>query len=49
MSALNVASLSATVKNGGFRQPYLVARELDDRTFATADPLSPRSPRGCNG
>ncbi|MFH8840759.1 penicillin-binding transpeptidase domain-containing protein [Streptomyces sp. NPDC017868] len=39
MSALNVASLSATAKNGGFRQPYLVARELDDRPFATADPL----------
>ncbi|WP_079044576.1 MULTISPECIES: penicillin-binding transpeptidase domain-containing protein [unclassified Streptomyces] len=40
MSALNVASLSATAKNGGFLQPYLVARELDDRQFATADPLS---------
>ncbi|MFI9115617.1 penicillin-binding transpeptidase domain-containing protein [Streptomyces venezuelae] len=46
MSALNVASLSATVKNGGFRQPYLVARELDDRTFATADPLSPEIASG---
>ncbi|MEU4076504.1 penicillin-binding protein [Streptomyces venezuelae] len=46
MSALNVASLSATVKNGGFRQPYLVARELDDRTFATADPLSPEVASG---
>lgn len=46
MSALNVASLSATVKNGGFRQPYLVARELDDRTFATADPLSPEVTSG---
>ncbi|MFG3038886.1 penicillin-binding transpeptidase domain-containing protein [Streptomyces sp. NPDC048330] len=41
MSALNVASLSATVRDGGFRQPYLVARSLDDRTFATADRLSP--------
>ncbi|MER5962030.1 penicillin-binding transpeptidase domain-containing protein [Streptomyces sp. NPDC002057] len=40
MSALNVASLSATVKNGGFLQPYLVARELDDREFAEAEPLS---------
>ncbi|RSS51434.1 penicillin-binding transpeptidase domain-containing protein [Streptomyces sp. WAC01280] len=40
MSALNVASLSATVKNGGFLQPYLVARELDDREFAKAEPLS---------
>ncbi|MFI6421381.1 penicillin-binding transpeptidase domain-containing protein [Streptomyces sp. NPDC050842] len=41
MSALNVASLSATVKNGGFLQPYLVAKELDDREFAKADRLSP--------
>ncbi|MEU5219622.1 penicillin-binding transpeptidase domain-containing protein [Streptomyces sp. NPDC020807] len=40
MSALNVASLSATVKNGGFLQPYLVAKDLDDREFATADRLS---------
>ncbi|MFI0988845.1 penicillin-binding transpeptidase domain-containing protein [Streptomyces exfoliatus] len=40
MSALNVASLSATVKNSGFLQPYLVARSLDDREFAEAAPLS---------
>ncbi|WP_411111412.1 penicillin-binding transpeptidase domain-containing protein [Streptomyces sp. c-19] len=40
MSALNVASLSATVKNGQFLQPYLVARSLDDREFAKAAPLS---------
>ncbi|MFE3070870.1 penicillin-binding transpeptidase domain-containing protein [Streptomyces sp. NPDC059247] len=46
MSALNVASLSATVKNGGFRQPYLVAREVDDRPFATADRLSPEVSSG---
>ncbi|MFF8379785.1 penicillin-binding transpeptidase domain-containing protein [Streptomyces sp. NPDC015661] len=39
MSALNVASLSATAKNGRFLQPYLVARDLDDREFATAEPL----------
>ncbi|MGW8765790.1 penicillin-binding transpeptidase domain-containing protein [Streptomyces sp. NPDC055815] len=39
MSALNVASLSATAKNGAFLQPYLVARDLDDRAFATAEPL----------
>ncbi|MGW0120993.1 penicillin-binding transpeptidase domain-containing protein [Streptomyces sp. NPDC003327] len=39
MSALNVASLSATVKDGTFRQPFLVARDLDDRPFATAAPL----------
>ncbi|SED20334.1 penicillin-binding transpeptidase domain-containing protein [Streptomyces sp. TLI_105] len=46
MSALNVASLSATAKNGGFLQPYLVARELDDREFATADRLSPEVASG---
>ncbi|MFC7930804.1 penicillin-binding transpeptidase domain-containing protein [Streptomyces cinereoruber] len=40
MSALNVASLSATVQNGGFLQPYLVAKKYGDREFATADPLS---------
>ncbi|MEU3479064.1 penicillin-binding transpeptidase domain-containing protein [Streptomyces sp. NPDC033754] len=39
MSALNVASLSATVKNGAFLQPYLVAKDLDDREFARAEPL----------
>ncbi|MER5206680.1 penicillin-binding transpeptidase domain-containing protein [Streptomyces sp. NPDC002825] len=39
MSALNVASLSATAKNGRFLQPYLVAQDLDDREFATAEPL----------
>ncbi|MGA5642497.1 penicillin-binding transpeptidase domain-containing protein [Streptomyces cinereoruber] len=42
MNALNVASLSATVQNGGFRQPYLVAKEYGDREFATAE----RLPRG---
>ncbi|MFE5943030.1 penicillin-binding transpeptidase domain-containing protein [Streptomyces sp. NPDC056480] len=46
MSALNVASLSATVKNGGFLQPYLVARDLDDREFAAAEPLSREVARG---
>ncbi|MFD9241814.1 penicillin-binding transpeptidase domain-containing protein [Streptomyces sp. NPDC059556] len=46
MSALNVASLSATVRNGGFLQPYLVARDLDDREFATAEPLSREVARG---
>ncbi|RSS33709.1 penicillin-binding transpeptidase domain-containing protein [Streptomyces sp. WAC08241] len=39
MSALNVASLSATVRDGGFRQPYLVAKEYGDREFATAERL----------
>ncbi|WP_078905095.1 MULTISPECIES: penicillin-binding transpeptidase domain-containing protein [Streptomyces] len=46
MNALNVASLSATVKNGGFLQPYLVARELDDREFAKAERLSPEVASG---
>ncbi|KQX11971.1 penicillin-binding protein [Streptomyces sp. Root431] len=41
MSALNVASLSATAKDGRFRQPYLVSAELGDREFAKAEPLSP--------
>ncbi|MFD0303982.1 penicillin-binding transpeptidase domain-containing protein, partial [Streptomyces sp. NPDC127123] len=31
MNALNMASVSATVKNGGFLQPYLVPRDLDGR------------------
>ncbi|MFJ8400897.1 penicillin-binding transpeptidase domain-containing protein [Streptomyces microflavus] len=39
MSPLNMASVTATVKNGSFKQPYLVARELDNRPFATARPL----------
>ncbi|MFE7598593.1 penicillin-binding transpeptidase domain-containing protein [Streptomyces sp. NPDC057494] len=46
MSALNVASLSATAKNGAFRQPYLVAKELDDREFAEAEPLPVEIARG---
>ncbi|MFJ8662269.1 penicillin-binding transpeptidase domain-containing protein [Streptomyces sp. NPDC093795] len=46
MSALNVASLSATAKNGGFLQPYLVAKSLDDREFAEADPLSREVAKG---
>ncbi|MER5311387.1 penicillin-binding transpeptidase domain-containing protein [Streptomyces sp. NPDC002773] len=46
MSALNVASLSATAQNGGFLQPYLVAKSLDDREFARADPLSPEVAKG---
>ncbi|MFD3665653.1 penicillin-binding transpeptidase domain-containing protein [Streptomyces sp. NPDC058659] len=46
MSALNVASLSATAKDGRFRQPYLVSAELGDREFAKAEPLSPEVARG---
>ncbi|WP_405854241.1 penicillin-binding transpeptidase domain-containing protein [Streptomyces sp. NBC_00090] len=41
MNPLNVASLSATAKDGRFRQPYLVSAELGDREFAKAEPLSP--------
>ncbi|MFJ7130359.1 penicillin-binding transpeptidase domain-containing protein [Streptomyces sp. NPDC098101] len=39
MNALNVASLSATVRNSGFQQPYLVAKKYGDREFATAERL----------
>ncbi|MFC8097055.1 penicillin-binding transpeptidase domain-containing protein [Streptomyces sp. NPDC057363] len=36
MNPLNMASVSATVKSGSFHQPYLVARSVDGREFATA-------------
>ncbi|MGC9494802.1 penicillin-binding transpeptidase domain-containing protein [Streptomyces sp. WG7] len=36
MNPLNMASVSATVKSGRFHQPYLVARSVDGREFATA-------------
>ncbi|MFF2846709.1 penicillin-binding transpeptidase domain-containing protein [Streptomyces sp. NPDC058001] len=39
MSPLNMASVTATAMTGTFRQPYLVAKSLDDRTFASADGL----------
>ncbi|MFD8014746.1 penicillin-binding transpeptidase domain-containing protein [Streptomyces sp. NPDC059762] len=39
MNALNMASVSATVKNGGFLQPYLIPKDVDGRKFATAEPL----------
>ncbi|MGW4777834.1 penicillin-binding transpeptidase domain-containing protein [Streptomyces filamentosus] len=39
MNALNMASVSATVKNGGFLQPYLIPKDLDGREFAEAEPL----------
>ncbi|MFD6420609.1 penicillin-binding transpeptidase domain-containing protein [Streptomyces sp. NPDC060198] len=39
MSPLNMASVTATAKDGAFRQPYIVARDLDDRPFATAQQL----------
>ncbi|MEU7582377.1 penicillin-binding transpeptidase domain-containing protein [Streptomyces sp. NPDC041068] len=36
MNPLNMASVSATVKSGTFKQPYLVSPDVDDRTLATA-------------
>ncbi|KUO18896.1 penicillin-binding transpeptidase domain-containing protein [Streptomyces dysideae] len=36
MNPLNMASVSATVRAGVFRQPYLVSPSVDDRTLATA-------------
>ncbi|MFF3552822.1 penicillin-binding transpeptidase domain-containing protein [Streptomyces tsukubensis] len=41
MNALNMASVSATVKNGAFKQPTLVPRSVNDADFATAEPLPP--------
>lgn len=39
MNALSVASLSATVKNGAFRQPVIVPREMIKGELTTAKPL----------
>ncbi|MFJ8634133.1 penicillin-binding transpeptidase domain-containing protein [Streptomyces sp. NPDC093568] len=36
MNPLNMASVSATVKTGTFKQPYLVSPEFDGRQLATA-------------
>ncbi|WP_369271591.1 penicillin-binding transpeptidase domain-containing protein [Streptomyces sp. R11] len=36
MNPLNMASVSATIKTGTFKQPYLVAPSVDGRTLATA-------------
>ncbi|MEU6660675.1 penicillin-binding transpeptidase domain-containing protein [Streptomyces sp. NPDC046821] len=41
MNPLNMASVTATVKNGAFRQPVLVPRSLDDRELAQAQGLAP--------
>jgi hypothetical protein len=47
MNPLNVASLTATATTGTFRQPYIVAKDLDDREFATASAsLSPSTVSG---
>ncbi|GAA2221169.1 penicillin-binding transpeptidase domain-containing protein [Streptomyces amakusaensis] len=39
MNALTMASISATAKNGAFKQPVLVPASLDDRPLAEAEPL----------
>ncbi|RST13417.1 penicillin-binding protein [Streptomyces sp. WAC05374] len=36
MNVLNVASITATAKNGSFKQPVIVPRDLDDRPIASA-------------
>ncbi|MFE4371246.1 penicillin-binding transpeptidase domain-containing protein [Streptomyces sp. NPDC056835] len=36
MNVLNMASITATAKNGSFKQPVIVPRSLDDRELATA-------------
>ncbi len=40
MNPLNMASVTATVKTGRFRQPVIVPQSLDDRELATAEGLS---------
>ncbi|MFE9565967.1 penicillin-binding transpeptidase domain-containing protein [Streptomyces sp. NPDC006487] len=39
MNALSIASLSATVKNGAFRQPVIVPRNMIKGELTTAQPL----------
>ncbi len=41
MNPLTMASVSATVKNGAFLQPYLVPPSFDGRTLAQANALDP--------
>ncbi|WP_329339894.1 penicillin-binding transpeptidase domain-containing protein [Streptomyces sp. NBC_01352] len=36
MNPLNMASVSATIESGSFKQPYLVSPTVDDRTLAKA-------------
>ncbi|MFB7270618.1 penicillin-binding transpeptidase domain-containing protein [Streptomyces sp. NPDC056244] len=43
MNVLNMASITATAKNGSFKQPVIVPRSLDDRTLATASRSLPDS------
>lgn len=39
MNPLNMASVTATAVHGQFLQPYIVPKSLDNRDFATANPL----------
>ncbi|MFI1397423.1 penicillin-binding transpeptidase domain-containing protein [Streptomyces sp. NPDC020681] len=39
MNVLNMASITATAKSGGFKQPVIVPQGLDDRELATAQRL----------
>jgi hypothetical protein len=43
MNALNMASITATAKNGTFRQPVLVPQDLDGRRLAAASRSLPGS------
>lgn len=43
MNALNMASITATARNGAFRQPVLVPQDLDGRPLATASRSLPAS------
>jgi hypothetical protein len=43
MNVLNMASVTATVKSGAFKQPIIVPKSLDDRQLATAERTLPNS------
>ncbi|MFC8076610.1 penicillin-binding transpeptidase domain-containing protein [Streptomyces sp. NPDC057307] len=43
MNVLNIASVTATTKDGTFRQPIIVPRDLDDRQLAVAERQLPGS------
>lgn len=43
MNPLNIASITATAKAGVFKQPYLVAADVDNREFAKAERKLPAS------
>ncbi|MGW8888370.1 penicillin-binding transpeptidase domain-containing protein [Streptomyces sp. NPDC055749] len=42
MNALNIASITATARNGTFRQPVIVPQSLDNRQLAVASRSLPR-------